>query len=245
MEEKSAAVVTSSNGKIRVIRASILGLVITIFIGYIFMWILMPTSTYKLHFYPKIDHHTKSTFFGESGTTILVFAFPMLFISVLGSVYLHLGMKYKDGNSCKIKRKSILSSWKRPVIIKWLGIVSWIEIFIFAMFIALLVWTFFTYLHQFFDEMALFKETENEKRWESTLSIIGFTLGIIGNICLTFLFFPVTRTSSRPVLYRLLGSHKSFIIQDAGMEESRCIKCSRGDFLAVWARVMGDNISSH
>ena len=33
-------------------------------------------------------------------------------------------------------------------------------------------------------------------RWEAKLSIIGLTLGIVGNICLTFLFFPVTRTSS-------------------------------------------------
>ncbi|KAL8111532.1 hypothetical protein AgCh_019299 [Apium graveolens] len=64
------------------------------------------------------------------------------------------------------------------------------------MFIALLAWTFFTYLHYFFDQIALFKESENEKRWESTLSIIALTLGIIGNICLVFLFCPVTRTSS-------------------------------------------------
>lgn len=71
MEEKSAAVVTSSNEKIKVIRASILGLVITIFIGYIFMWIMMPTSTYRLHFYPKIKAHTNSTFFGKQGTVVL------------------------------------------------------------------------------------------------------------------------------------------------------------------------------
>lgn len=67
MEEKSADVVTSSNGKIKVMRASILGLVIIIFVGYIFMWIMLPTSTYRSHFYPKIDAHTKSTFFGVAG----------------------------------------------------------------------------------------------------------------------------------------------------------------------------------
>lgn len=70
MEEKSAAVVTSSNGKIRVIRASILGLVIIIFIGYIFMWIMLPTSTYSSHFYPKIEAHAKSTFFGVAGLVL-------------------------------------------------------------------------------------------------------------------------------------------------------------------------------
>ncbi|KAL1826684.1 hypothetical protein ACET3Z_005096 [Daucus carota] len=197
MEEKPVASVSSSNGKIRVLRTSILGLVIIIFVGYIFMLIMKPSSTYISHFDSKIRAHTNSSFFGAQGTTILMDTFPMLVISVLGSLYLHLGIKYKDGaDSCEIKSKSILSSWKRPVIMKWLGIVSWTEISILVMFIALLAWTFSTYMHYFFHHMAFFIESENEKRWKSTLSIIGFTLGIIGNICLLFLFFPVTRTSS-------------------------------------------------
>ncbi|KAL8111530.1 hypothetical protein AgCh_019298 [Apium graveolens] len=90
----------------------------------------------------------------------------------------------------------MFSSLKRPMIIKGLGIVSWIELFIFAMFITLLVWTFSADLHFFFGHMAIFKEIEDDKRWEAKLSIVGLTLGIVGNICLTFLFFPVTRTSS-------------------------------------------------
>lgn len=50
------------------------------------------------------------------------------------------------------------------MIIKGLGIVSWIELFIFVMFITLLVWTFSADLHFFFDHMAIFKEIEDDKR---------------------------------------------------------------------------------
>ncbi|XP_017231483.1 ferric reduction oxidase 2 isoform X1 [Daucus carota subsp. sativus] len=196
MEEKTAAHVTCSNGKTRLIQTLVLGIVVIIFLGYSFMWIMMPTSAYREYFYPKIRAQTNSTFFGTQGTTILVYTFPVLLISVLGSVYLHLGLKLASTNSCEIKRKSMFSWWKRPMIIRCLGIVSWIELFIFVMFIALLVWTFSAYLHYFFNHMDIFKEIGQGKRWEAKLSIIGLTLGIVGNICLTFLFFPVTRTSS-------------------------------------------------
>lgn len=50
------------------------------------------------------------------------------------------------------------------MIIKGLGIVSWIELFIFVMFITLLVWTFSADLHFFFHHMAIFKEIEDDKR---------------------------------------------------------------------------------
>lgn len=68
MEVKTAAHVTCSNGKTRLIRTLVLGIVMIIFLGYISMWIMMPTSDYRLHFYPKIRAHTNSTFFGTQGT---------------------------------------------------------------------------------------------------------------------------------------------------------------------------------
>ncbi|KAL8090096.1 hypothetical protein AgCh_039535 [Apium graveolens] len=72
------------------------------------------------------------------------------------------------------------------------------------MFLALLVWTFSADLHFFFGHMAIFKEIEDDKR----LVLSQFSrnsarevhrnmpVSYVGNICLTFLFFPVTRTSS-------------------------------------------------
>lgn len=43
-----------------------------------------------------------------------------------------------------------LEIWKRPMIIKGLGIVSRIELAFFAMFIALLIWNLATYFHNDF-----------------------------------------------------------------------------------------------
>lgn len=40
-------------------------------------------------------------------------------------------------------------------------------------------------------------------RWEVKLDRVGLVLGVVGNLCLAFLFFPVTRTSSVLPLFGL------------------------------------------
>lgn len=62
-----------------------------------------------------------------------------------------------------IFRKYVPSSWRRPIIIKGLGIVSWIELSFFVMFIALLVWHFSVFLHSFFGEIFIFKPQIGEQ----------------------------------------------------------------------------------
>lgn len=55
-------------------------------------------------------------------------------------------MIYRNGGS----KKGSGDSWKRPVVIRGLGIVSRIELAFLVMFIALLVWSFSNYLHNGF-----------------------------------------------------------------------------------------------
>ncbi|CAN1751619.1 Ferric reduction oxidase 2 [Linum perenne] len=62
------------------------------------------------------------------------------------------------------------------------------------MFIALLSWSVYSYLHAMF--VSLNPMSRNLNRWELKLSSTGLTLGLVGNICLAFIFFPVTRGSS-------------------------------------------------
>lgn len=50
----------------------------------------------------------------------------------------------------RFEKKQKLAIWRRPIIMKGLGIVSRIELGFFVMFIALLVWTFASYLHIIF-----------------------------------------------------------------------------------------------
>lgn len=132
-----------------------------------------------------------------------------------------------------------LSIWKRPMIINGLGIVSKVELAFFLMFIALVVWSFATYLHVGFATITPMSAAENgetvyvlidiffftsnqnelwlvvtlwlvklhdiccEYSWQSKLDSVALRLGLIGNICLAFLFFPVTHGSSILPLFGL------------------------------------------
>ncbi|GER54659.1 ferric reduction oxidase 2 [Striga asiatica] len=123
----------SSSRVITAMRGAILLLALLVFLGNIMMWIIMPTDTYYNDWLLHILADTNSTFFGIQGPIMLDFTFPMLFIAVLGCLYLHLGNKTK------------------------------------------IVTT---------------------KRWQTKLDRVGIVTGVTGNLCLTFLFYPVTRGSS-------------------------------------------------
>ncbi|PSS04373.1 Ferric reduction oxidase [Actinidia chinensis var. chinensis] len=192
------------HGGIKIIRKSMMALIIAVFLGYLIMWTGTCTTKYRAWF-RKSSANTKSTYFGWQGGTILVYTCPILLIAVLGCVYLHLGKNLGDNkNMERIGKKHRFASWKRrPMIIRGLGIVSGIELGIFVMFITLLVWSFSANLHMFFSGAAQRSIRKGEKLWETKLDRIGLVLGLVGNICLAFLFFPVTRGSSLLPLFGL------------------------------------------
>ncbi|XP_030491304.2 ferric reduction oxidase 2 [Cannabis sativa] len=188
---------------IRTIRAAMRLLMIILILGFFFLWIIMPTNTYKLKWQPRIKSKVNtSKYFGTQGSTLLLYTFPVLFFAVLGCIYNHLGKHLNDHNNNIPERshnkKKILGLWKQPMVVKGpLGIVTGIELGFFVMFIALLVWSFSTYLQNSFAKITLQSAAEDgEKLWESKLESSGLRLGLIGNICLSFLFFPVARGSS-------------------------------------------------
>lgn len=161
MEEKRSAAASSHGGR-KAIMGGIMGLIVVTLIGYLFMWIIMPTPTYYESWYDKIKAHTNSTFLGgDQGETTLTYTFPVLFIAVLASVYLHLGIKLNERNS--ERRNNWLATWRRPLVIKCLGIVSWIELAFLIMFIALLIWTFSSLWRFFLAEIGEFSKSEGEK----------------------------------------------------------------------------------
>ncbi|XP_038892642.1 ferric reduction oxidase 2-like isoform X2 [Benincasa hispida] len=191
----------------RVLNLAIRVLVFILFMGWIFLWVMMPTNTYRQKWLHKIREKSYySTYFGSEGTSLLMYTFPILFIAILGCVYVHLERKHEDRNvgTRKGKNHHGLAIWKQPAIVKGpLGIVSWTELALLAMFMALLVWSFATYLHNSFVKITPTSAAmDGEKVWESRSGSAGFWLGIVGNICLVFLFFPVARGSS---LLPLLG----------------------------------------
>ncbi|MCE5167225.1 hypothetical protein HAX54_043284, partial [Datura stramonium] len=175
-----------------------MALLLIVTIGYFLLLIVTPTNMYRQIWTPKIKAQTaNSTYFGAQGRTLLMNTFPLIFIAVLGCVYLHLWKKSNAKNINRVEKKQKLTIWRRPIIMKGLGIVSRIELCFFVMFIALLVWTFASYLHIIFPTITPKSVAKRgEKVWEAKLEDSGLRLGLVGNICLTFLFVPVTRGSS-------------------------------------------------
>ncbi|CAK9156739.1 unnamed protein product [Ilex paraguariensis] len=204
MDSVAASRAPPSQGGINAVRAAIMVVLVAVFTGYLLIWVMTPTNVYRQTWLPNIRARTNTTYFGTQGATILIYTFPVLFIAALGCVYLHLGKKLSDNNMESNTEKRRLAIWKRPVIIKGLGIVSRIELAFFVMFIALLVWSFSTYLHISFANITPESAAESgEKVWEAKLDSAALRLGLVGNICLGFLFFPVTRASSVLPLFGL------------------------------------------
>ncbi|KAL0317820.1 UNVERIFIED_CONTAM: Ferric reduction oxidase 4 [Sesamum angustifolium] len=145
-----------------------------VFVGYMFIWVLLPTKTYKNSWTPKLNEKLNSTYFREQGTNLLLFSFPLMLIAALGSIYLHLEKKSNSESS-----KTNYRFLRRPAMVMApLGIVNAVELTFAAMFIALLIWSLANYL------------------WQAKFRSVSLRLGYIGNTCWAFLFFPVTRGSS-------------------------------------------------
>ncbi|KAG4377950.1 hypothetical protein GLYMA_18G235900v4 [Glycine max] len=182
------------------VQSAIRLLVLVVFLGWIFVWIVTPTNTYQQKWQPRLQAKTNSIF-GAQGAMLLVYTFPILFIAVLGCVYVHIA---KKGNgfgkeSCSsYGKKREVSIWKRLVLVRGpLGIVSGTEMVFLLMFIVLLVWSFSIYLHNGFAKITHKSAAEHGlKVWEKKLDIASVRLALVGNICLAFLFFPVARGSS-------------------------------------------------
>ncbi|KAI9110029.1 hypothetical protein K1719_019070 [Acacia pycnantha] len=170
-----------------------------VFLGWIFIWMMKPTNTFKLKWSPKLLSQTNSTYFGSQGAYLLIFCFPVLLIAVLGSVYVHITRKLtsidmKSNNGGDNKN----TIWKRPVLVKGpLGIVSTIELTFFFMFIALLVWSLSNYLSNSFSQITKVSAAKSgDQVWQEKLETAALRLGLVGEMCLAFLFFPVARSSS-------------------------------------------------
>ncbi|XP_076890650.1 ferric reduction oxidase 2-like [Bidens hawaiensis] len=182
------------------------GVTLMVFIGYLFLWVITPTHVFLYKWLRKVRAHTVSTYFGYQGPNMLLYTLPVLFIAVLGSLYLHLRKKaiQKHDEGVKEATNNKLNIWKRPMIINGLGIVTKVELAFFLMFIALVVWSFATYLHVGFATITPMSAAENgETVWQSKLDSVALRLGLIGNLCLAFLFFPITRGSSILPLFGL------------------------------------------
>ncbi|KAM1613492.1 hypothetical protein ACFX1Z_002017 [Malus domestica] len=180
---------------------------LVVFLGWLMIWIVLPTKTYKNDWKPNLQSKLNSTYFGEQGVNLLLFSFPMMLIAALSCVYLHLQNKStRSSSSTSTTTTGVITKrlafWKRPVIVKApLGIVTAMELAFGLMFVALLVWSLTNYLYVSFGHLHM--HLPGEKVWEAKFRSVSLRLGYIGNICWALLFFPVTRGSSILPLFGL------------------------------------------
>ncbi|XP_031393126.1 ferric reduction oxidase 4 [Punica granatum] len=166
------------------------------FVGWIMIWIMLPTKTYKNIWTPYLDNKLNSSYFADQGTNLLLFTFPVMFIAAFGCIYLHLKknsekpkLSPRDGKCVRLG-----GFWKRPaVVMAPLGVVSAIELVFGVMFITLLIWSLSNYLYVSFGQL---HNHDGAKVWQAKFRSVSLRLGYVGNICWAFLFFPVTRGSS-------------------------------------------------
>ncbi|KAK6135251.1 hypothetical protein DH2020_031023 [Rehmannia glutinosa] len=163
---------------------------LSVFVGYMFIWVMLPTNTYKYSWTPEMKLLFNSTYFREHGTNLLLFSFPVMLIAALGCIYLHLQKKSNSESN-----KNYFQNLRSPaVVMAPVGIVNAVELTFAAMFVVLLIWSFANYLHVSF--VHLHMHTPGVKVWEAKFRSVSLRLGYIGNTCWAFLFFPVTRGSS-------------------------------------------------
>ncbi|KHN21777.1 Ferric reduction oxidase 2 [Glycine soja] len=176
---------------------------VMIFVGYLMVWIVMPTNIFFPHWFPDIQAKADSIYFGRQGTTILIYTFPILLIATLASLYFHLEQKRSNHNTESKVGFLGFASWKRPLLGTGpLGIITMTELSFIIMFVLLLIWSLCFYIHGMFASVALDAAKERFHEWEVKLEYSALALGIVGYICLALLFFPVTRGSS---ILRFIG----------------------------------------
>lgn len=59
---------TDSYRGMKKLQSAVMLFIVIIFVGYIMIWIMMPTNTFYLHWLPEIHAKTDSTYFGEQGS---------------------------------------------------------------------------------------------------------------------------------------------------------------------------------
>ncbi|XP_056158665.1 ferric reduction oxidase 4 isoform X2 [Syzygium oleosum] len=166
-----------------------------VFLGWLLIWIMLPTKTYKYKWTSNLKVKLHSTYFKGQGINLLLLTFPIMFIAAFGCVYLHLQKKSEKPYTKSASKTGRLAFLRRPVLVMpTLGIVTLTELAFVAMFIALLIWSLANYIYvSYTGHLHMDKGVEV---WHAKFRSVSLRLGYIGNICWAFLFFPVTRGSS-------------------------------------------------
>ncbi|KAF8111500.1 hypothetical protein N665_0074s0032 [Sinapis alba] len=127
--------------------------------------------------------------------------FPMILLAFLGCIYLHLKKQTSVDqfhSGLERKKRDKFGALRKPMLVKGpLGIVTVTEVMFLTMFMTLLLWSLTNYFYYTFVTITpQSAAVHGDNIWEARLDSIAVRLGVAGNICLAFLFYPVARGSS-------------------------------------------------
>ncbi|KAL0886239.1 hypothetical protein Bca101_010222 [Brassica carinata] len=134
---------------------------------------------------------SSNTLFGTTGSMFLIFSGPILVISVLASLYLIISGE----------EKVFTKLWTFPVLVDGpFGVVSAAEFLGIMIFSVFFLWAIYAYTMRDLDLLDLFHVLPKDRSM-LLLEITGLRFGMIGLLCMVFLFLPISRGS---ILLRLV-----------------------------------------
>ncbi|KAK8662325.1 hypothetical protein V6N13_091906 [Hibiscus sabdariffa] len=169
-----------------------------IFIAWVALVFLYPGETGK-QMVDQIIGATRDSVFGISGSLFLAFSAPILLVAVLAVA--HLVVSGEDVFEKKSLKKPGFRLWTFPVLVDGpFGVVSAAELIGIILFVAFVIWAMYAYTLQNLDLLTLFDVPDSDKG-RMLLEFTGLRLGMLGLLCMIFLFLPVSRGS---LLLRLI-----------------------------------------
>ncbi|KAK9666360.1 hypothetical protein RND81_14G179400 [Saponaria officinalis] len=165
-----------------------------VFLGWMFIWVVIPMEFYKYNWTPKLVKKFNATYIGGQGTNLFLLTFPMMLISVLGCIYIHINNKKELSQTSSTTQKH-MGSLRRPLLVLGpLGVVTTMELVFAIMGIALMSWQFGNYFYVSVKHP--YMSHHSDKPWQVSFRAVSLRLGYASNVAWGFVFFPVTRFSS-------------------------------------------------
>ncbi|XP_021762849.1 ferric reduction oxidase 8, mitochondrial-like [Chenopodium quinoa] len=172
-------------------------LLILIFAVWTILWFLKPTKIWTKN-WKKVEDSMQTTIFKYNGVYFVVYTFLIILLAMIGLIYMYM----QPMRSIKRGVRRCLAALHNPIIVKTpFGMLTGIDVIAMFLIITLLVWTFYARISNDFKKLVPAQHMKLNI-WQLKLLRISTRFGLLAEICLGFLLFPILRGLS---IYRLLG----------------------------------------
>lgn len=172
-------------------------LLILIFAVWIIIWFLKPTNIWIKN-WKGVEDSMQTTIFKYNGADFVVYTFPIILLATVGLLYMYMQPR------SLIRRgvRRYLTALYNPLMVKTpLGMLSGIDVVAMSLVSVLLVWTFYIRISNDYKKLVPAKHLKLDI-WQLKFLRLSTRLGLLAEICLALLLFPILRGLS---IFRLLG----------------------------------------